>query len=297
MDDLEFLEQIKRRGIIAMFSDDDLMERLVLKGGNLLDIVYRVSTRASVDLDFSIEGEFDDLDALRQRIEDALRQTFADAGYEAFDIGVREVPSALSENMRGFWGGYKVEFKIIERERSQQLEGDIEALRRQAANVGKLSNAGKQRSTKFNMDISKHEYCSPKQARQLEGYTVYVYSPEMMVSEKLRAICQQMAEYADIVESHPSARARDFVDIHTIAEHFEIDFCSKEFHVLLRKIFAAKHVPVSLIAKVKDFRDYHEPDFPAVQAATKPNVRLEGFDYYFDYVVGKCRDLETLWNE
>ena len=40
MDNLEFLEQVKKLVIIAMFSDDDLMERLVLKGGNLLDIVY-----------------------------------------------------------------------------------------------------------------------------------------------------------------------------------------------------------------------------------------------------------------
>ena len=52
MDRLEFLEHIKRLTIIAMFSDGDLMERLVLKGGNLLDIVHRVSTRASIDADF-----------------------------------------------------------------------------------------------------------------------------------------------------------------------------------------------------------------------------------------------------
>lgn len=38
--DLNFLERIKTLAIVAMFSDDDLMERLVLKGGNALDIVY-----------------------------------------------------------------------------------------------------------------------------------------------------------------------------------------------------------------------------------------------------------------
>ena len=291
MDDLEFLEQVKKLGIIAMFSDDDLMERLVLKGGNLLDIVYRVSTRASVDLDFSIEGEFDNLDALRRRIENVLGQTFAEAGYEAFDIRIREVPSPLSDEMRDFWGGYRVEFKIIERERYEQLKDDIDALRRQAAGVGKRG------STNFSVQISKHEYCRPKQPQQLDDYTVYVYSPEMTVSEKLRAICQQMPEYVAKVKSHRRARARDFVDIHTIAEHFAIDFREEEFQRIVRETFAVKRVPLKLIGEIQDFRNYHRQDFAAVEATIKPGVRLGEFDFYFDYVVGKCRDLEILWDE
>jgi len=148
-----------------MFSHDDLMERLVLKGGNLLDAVYRVSTRASVDVDFSIEGAFDDLETLRQRIENALGQTFADAGYVAFEIHVREVPSPLSDDMQAFWGGSTVEFKIIEQERYAQLKDDIAAPSRLAASVGKRG------STKFNVQISKHEYRRPMQPQQLEGYT------------------------------------------------------------------------------------------------------------------------------
>jgi hypothetical protein len=291
MDNLEFLEHIKKLVIIAMFSDDDLMERLVLKGGNLLDIVYQVSTRASVDVDFSIEGEFDELETFSRRIENTLGQTFAEAGYEAFDIRIREVPSPLSDDMRSFWGGYRVEFKIIERERYEQLKHDLDALRKQAASVGKRG------STKFSVQISKHEYCRPKQPRQLEGYTVYVYSPEMTVSEKLRAVCQQMPEYVATVKSHPSARARDFVDIHTIAEHFTIDFRNEELQRIVREMFAAKRVPLNLIGDIKDFRDYHRQDFTAVEDTLKPGVQLGDFDFYFNYVLAKCRDLETLWNE
>lgn len=291
MDSLEFLDRIKRLTIIAMFSDDDLMERLVLKGGNLLDVVYQVSTRASVDVDFSIEGEFDDLETLRRRIENALRQTFAEAGYVAFDIDIREVPSPLSDDMRDFWGGYTIEFKIIERERYAQLKGDIAALRRLAASVGKRG------STKFNVQISKHEYCRPKQPEQLEGYTVYVYSPEMTVGEKLRAICQQMPQYVAAVKSHPSARARDFLDIYTIAEHFAIDFRDGEFQRIVREMFAVKRVPLNLIGEIEGFRDYHRQDFAAVEATVKPGIQLKDYEFYFNYVVAKCCNLETLWNE
>ncbi len=52
------LERIKKLVVIAMFSDDELMERLVLKGGNALDLIHRISTRASLDLDFSMERDF-----------------------------------------------------------------------------------------------------------------------------------------------------------------------------------------------------------------------------------------------
>ena len=42
-----------------MFSDDDLMNLLVLKGDNALDVIHRIASRASIDLDFSVENDFD----------------------------------------------------------------------------------------------------------------------------------------------------------------------------------------------------------------------------------------------
>ncbi|MGA3084518.1 MAG: nucleotidyl transferase AbiEii/AbiGii toxin family protein [Thermodesulfobacteriota bacterium] len=56
--DLNFLTKIKQLTIIALFSDDFLMERLVLKGGNAIDLIYKISSRASIDLDFSIALDF-----------------------------------------------------------------------------------------------------------------------------------------------------------------------------------------------------------------------------------------------
>ena len=52
---MEF-EPLRREVIIAIASDDFLWERLVLKGGNALDIVLGIGGRTSVDVDFSIEG-------------------------------------------------------------------------------------------------------------------------------------------------------------------------------------------------------------------------------------------------
>jgi predicted nucleotidyltransferase component of viral defense system len=157
--DLGILERIKTLAIVAMFSDDDLMERLVLKGGNALDIVYKVSTRASKDLDFSIDGDFENADVLREKITRALQSTFEAAGFVVFDIQVQEVPARLSDDVREFWGGYQVQFKIIQRRRHEALRGDVSRLQLVALEVGKVKEPGKSPSRKFSIQLSKHEYC------------------------------------------------------------------------------------------------------------------------------------------
>ena len=144
--------------------------------------------------------------------------------------------------------------------------------------------------------MSKHEFCGRKEQRLLEHYTIYVYAPVAFVCEKLRAICQQMPDYVKVVRSHPSARARDFVDIHVAANAFGVDFEDDEFLGVLRDVFAAKRVPLRLIGQIEGYREFHRPDFASVRATVKPNVNLREFDYYFDYVVERCQSLKALWD-
>jgi predicted nucleotidyltransferase component of viral defense system len=53
-------KNIRLIAIAAIFSDDLLFEKVVLKGGNALSLVLGISPRTSLDLDFSIEADFDD---------------------------------------------------------------------------------------------------------------------------------------------------------------------------------------------------------------------------------------------
>jgi len=45
------IEEVRRRILIALYSDDELMDALVLKGGNALALIYKVGSRASLDMD------------------------------------------------------------------------------------------------------------------------------------------------------------------------------------------------------------------------------------------------------
>lgn len=250
-----FLEKIKRLTITGLFSDALLLEKLVLKGGNLLDLVYCISSRSSVDIDFSVEGDFEEpVGELCARFESALANTFGDAGLTVFDVSVREVPPEVSENMKSYWGGYQIHFKIIELSRYKLLEGDIEKLRRSSLSVGQRG------STKFKIDISKHEHCEGKQRASVDGYTIFTYSPGMFIAEKLRAICQQMPAYTGLVMKHPAARARDFLDIFLVAEAFPQSPASTEFRELIRSVFNAKRVPLHLLNEISSSRNFHEAD-------------------------------------
>lgn len=289
MRDIAFIDKAKRLAIIAMFSDDYLMERLVLKGGNLLDIVYGISTRSSLDVDFSMEGDFSSVDDLRVRVTRVLVSTFREQGWEAFDITVEEKPRIVSDAMKPFWGGYDISFKVVDSKTRSAHNEDIQSLRRHAV---VLSGS----STKFKIQMSKHEHCRPRAAHDLDGFTVYVYPPGLFVCEKVRAICQQMPEYRSIVHNHPSPRARDFVDICQTTNHFRVDFGDVEFRTTVASVFRAKRVPLHLIGQIGQFRAFHADDFRAVRDTIKPGVVLQEFDFYFDFVVSSCRLLEPLWH-
>lgn len=89
---LDFAE-IRRLVIVAMFSDDLLYDQLVLKGGNAISLVYGIGNRSSLDVDFSIEQEFSNLEEIKNRIHRALTDRFDQAGFSVFDysLGLRPI--------------------------------------------------------------------------------------------------------------------------------------------------------------------------------------------------------------
>lgn len=279
------LEEIKRLTLIGLFSDDDLMDTLVLKGGNALDLVYRIAPRASIDIDLSLETDFDvtQIGQIRDRIERSLRRVFHERGYEVFDVILEEKPEVIHPKTPAFWGGYQLQFKVISAVQFKAGSGGLDELRRTAEVVGP-----KNRRT-FHVDISRGEYCRGKTPVDLDGYTVYVYTPQMIAFEKPRAICQQTEEYcASIGKSHRQARARDFFDIHTVLEHFRLDVVAPANLELLSAIFSAKQVPLHLLRIMRECREFHRPDFISLVQTLKPGVKVHDFDYYFDYVVSQC---------
>jgi predicted nucleotidyltransferase component of viral defense system len=253
------LEKIRKLAVISLFSDDTLMDIFVLKGGSALNLVYDINSRASIDIDVSMEEDFgeENMENIKNKLKTALDKTFAEEGLCIFDVSLSPKPLVISTEKKDFWGGYVLEFKVIESE--------------------------------------KYEYCKSKKEVDLEGYTIYVYTPIAIVYEKLRAICQQMEEYTQIVQTNRRPRARDFYDIYTILSNYRppIDIADKDNLYILERIFAVKKVPLELIGKIEQTREFHKDDFFSVKDTIAHDI--EDFDYYFDYVVEKTKALQSLW--
>jgi predicted nucleotidyltransferase component of viral defense system len=283
---MDFAE-VRRVIITAVFSDDYFLEHLVLKGGNALNLVYGLSSRTSLDLDFSIDSDFPDLAEARERLSRALGDRFDAAGLVVFDLQLEPKPRLEGEDLKPWWGGYELRFKLIERQKYESFRSQIEKLRNYAIVTGR----GQAKT--FTVDLSKHEYTVGKTERELDHFTIYVYTPEMIAVEKLRAICQQMPDYPH--RGWPSARARDFFDIFRVVTECGIDLASEHHLQLVRNVFAAKDVPLHLLSKIRDYREFHRPDWASVRTSVTGPV--EEFDFYFDFVVEQVDRLKTLWME
>lgn len=280
------LKYLREQIIIALFSDDDLLDQLVLKGGNALSLIHAIGDRASIDLDFSIEND----ELPEKRVISALTGHFKTIGYEAFDVKVIKKPHQ-PDKAPDWWGGYVIEFKLLELDKFESLfeqakihnKDPYEEVRRQAIQIN-----GPSGKATYKIDISKNEDCSKKEMTTLDDITIYVYSLEMIAIEKLRAICQQMPNYE---YGHRRARSRDFYDIYTILENTEVSLTNSldDF----KSVFEIKKVPLEWLWDIPDQKEFHEADWPGVKATTKD---AKEYDFYFQYICNVLDELKSSWN-
>ncbi|MBM3210635.1 nucleotidyl transferase AbiEii/AbiGii toxin family protein [Candidatus Poribacteria bacterium] len=286
--DLELLKEIKRLAIIAIVSDDELMDKLALKGGNAIDFFYNAeSARASMDIDFSMRGDFDKdkLAEVKSKLEKLLMETYDENGFFVFDVEFSRKPGIVSQELRDFWGGYKIEFKVLKKG-TYDSSANIDILRKRAIVID-----FRQRR-KFEIDISKFEYFEDREF-ELDGFVVHVYTLEMIIFEKIRAICQQMPEYREIINTKSSTpRSRDFFDIYHLMEHSQINLNDPGNKILLKKVFEAKKVPLELLKDIRKHRELHRSDFISLKDTVKAGIELKPYDFYFDYVVDKFEGIE-----
>jgi predicted nucleotidyltransferase component of viral defense system len=278
------LREIRRRLLTAVASDDLLVELLVLKGGNALELIHRIGERASLDLDFSIEGDVPDARDLELRMKTAVEDRLDSIALVVFDWKFGSRPNS-PDGTAPRWGGYRAEFKLIGKDVFRQLGGDVDSIRRQAVEIG----PGHQRI--FQIDISKFEFCRGRVTADVDNYELQVYTPAMIAAEKLRALCQQMPEYSQ--RRNPSPRPRDFYDIHAIATVAGVHLVDEI--ELVRHMFDAKEVPYHLLGLISRDREkqFHQQGWEAVVQAVRGEVRA--FDHYFDFVCAGVAELQVLW--
>ncbi len=281
------LQDVKKWVIVALASDEELMEHLVMKGGNAIELLRSRQdqlSRESNYFDLSMEDSFDDdLDSAKARLQRTLYDTFSANGLVVFDYKFVIQPKQVSDDVKDIWGGYAISFKLATPEAVAVAQGNLPKLERLALRV--QSN----QSSRIEIEISKYEYVAKKQALAIDDHTIYIYSPEMIVFEKLRAICQQNPGYAKIIPGfHPRPRARDFFDIPLMVDQFHIDPAESDNKQLIEDIFHAKRVPLSFIREIPQHLEIHRSDWESLLDTLPASERAttREFDYYAEYVTG-----------
>ena len=280
------IEEIKKLTMQAMMADEILMKGLVLKGGNALQLAYEITDRGSIDIDFSMEEEFSekDFNRLTRVFNENLNKVFSAEKLIAYDVKFIKKPKSGSIPQ---WRGYMLEFKLIQKDKYEKLGNDIDAIRRHSIKVN-------DQSTKYTVDISSYEYVETAVNKEIDGIILKVYTPEMILIEKLRALCQSMDKYKEIVTTaRPKERARDLYDIWMIKTHFTKLNLTPE---LFTNIFSAKCVPLKFLNDFELLRERNRSNWDVVKQTIHNPEELLNYDYYFDYVKEIITPFKSLWD-
>jgi predicted nucleotidyltransferase component of viral defense system len=276
-------DEIRNTILKAIYSDSALKENLVLKGGNALKL-YNITDRSSQDLDFSIEESIRyEKENEGKKLEDLISDAFQQVGFLVVGFEFIEKPKKRKEDLPPFWGGYKISFAIVDKEKYQDKIDlqDPDKMKELSKYGENLENNSK----KIEIDLSYDEYVANKESYNLEGTTIYLYSPLMLVYEKIRASCQQLEDYKLVGNK---TRARDLYDIYKIltntrqASLREAVLNQDNFYIL-ENIFRAKDVPLELMLKLDSKKSDLAEDYKTKVIPQIASIETEEFDYIFFY--------------
>ena len=246
------LSEFRKLVILAIFSDDELSKLFSLKGGSALDLIHKITYRSSMDVDVAMQDDIasEDMIVIEKKLETALQNTFNeyDPPYSIFQFKFEKRPFKENVKAKKFWGGYRVEFKIRKGIHPIHDLPNPQKAAREAEIINPVSQ-----SKKFIIDISKYEFTEPSEFKYLEGYSIKVYTLEMIVYEKLRAICQKLPEY-EYAQEPIKARPKDFYDIYMIMKnqpHIKFEFLKLD---ILKEFFNKKAVPLNLLFKIQQYK-------------------------------------------
>lgn len=265
------IEDVITEVIVAIYRSPTLAKLLILKGGSAMRLFDDQAARLSIDADFSIKDMLAENDPVFREMEQTFDAAFSQRGFDLIDFHAKKKPKKRGEGFPEWWGGWACDFKLVDKKHRDKTE----ETRRRNALVPEDSN-----SSKIKIDLSEHEYCGKRRTKTIDGSKVQAYSPEMIVLEKLRAICQQHLEYPYRQQS--KNRARDFYDIHCLTVDPSDEFIRRcQRH--LKAVFAAKEVPLWILGALWDddaFVDEFRRGFDQVKATVRG--RLDEFDVYLE---------------
>ncbi len=302
--DIKELQQIVLRSI-AIFNERGYWE-LVLKGGSALEMFYN-HPRYSQDMDFSISAAISDSSTDWKQYIEELINIFKDELSAVNHIVVTYNTKPPKDGLPSDFGRtFQMKIKITHH--TAYTEARLKCLKK--ANHHPVETCVAERISKnpttyrtVHIDISDKEYTEPAVIQNLpNGYTIKVYTPVMIICEKLRAICQNTTQYLQRYNLEPrTSRVRDFFDIYHIQEKYSPSWKDKDNLKILQEIFRVKNMPISLLNSISllnliqstEVREinYTKRTWQYKKLKDTVKTNLEDFEFYYSYVVKLTQEI------
>lgn len=186
------IEEIIKEVIYTLYHEGVFDNKILIKGGQAIRIKENIKHRFSVDIDASVEGEIPDPDIFFVKFKESLDKQFSKLNLAIIDFKRVKKPKNPHPDAPVFWTGWLVTFKLLDKE-NLKLSSE-EQSRMAIIPDGTVS-------PKIIVELSEYEFCGDNEVMKLrvdsekDEATVYYYSTEMLVVEKIRAICQQHQDY------------------------------------------------------------------------------------------------------
>lgn len=268
------IDEVIKETIIAIYREPEPSVKLFLKGGSAMRLFDNLTSRLSIDVDFSIDEAIDDESNFFNAMKSKIGKRFRELKFDTIDFKWIKKPKIKSKDKPDWWGGWTFEFKIV----SYTHRGKSIEVKRRNALIPEGAN-----SSKIEVEISEHEYCKNGRTKNINGVNIFGYSRELIVLEKIRAICQQHPDYKFKLSTN---RARDFYDIYELTVDVDDDFAHR-CSGFIENVFRAKGVPVGILRSLweDDFIDRQRRGFDQVKDTVQGKV------YEFDFYVENLRFL------
>ena len=294
----ETFEKVRKIVLIGMaFFSDAYPEcgELVFKGGSALEMFYN-HPRHSRDMDFSIPDIIseDKLEECKKWLEQTLIETFSEQNFKVTRFRWDEQTPHKRHEGIPFFRGHKIVVDVIDIQKYEMLKNKY----RDRSSSFKRALNDPNNIIKCEIQISEMEYTEHSEIREVEGVIVKVYSPVMIVSEKLRAICQHTPSYYLHIlgrgVDNLSPRVRDFYDIYKVCERYKINWKDPTNLEILEAIFKVKKVPLDFLKNLDtdEIRSMHfnKGEYQKLKDTVKER-EIKEFDFYYNYVVKLAREI------
>lgn len=265
------IDEVLTNTIVGIYRSKENTQTLFLKGGSAMRLFDNLTSRISIDADFSVVDSIRGERRFFNSIKSSVGAKFRELKFDIIDFKWERRPKKKKAESPDWWGGWTCEFKLV----SFRHRGKDNNTKRRNALIPEGAN-----SSKIIVEISEHEYCGMKRTKTIQGVRVLGYSRELLVLEKLRAICQQHPEYA---QRSSKNRARDFYDIFELTAYAENNF-SLSCSMHIKKVFEAKKVPLQFLSALWDeaFIDEQRRGFDEVRDTV--SISVHDFNVYLEHL-------------